>query len=78
MNEPLSTVAAKKLAVEIVEHGAVTFSRHAKEEMGKDKLNDQDALNVLRAGVCEEPELENGSWRYRFRTARMLFVIAFS
>lgn len=68
---------AKKLMAEILETGTLTFSKHAREEMKKDNLNDQDAINVLRAGVCDPAEWENGTWRYPFRTPRMCFVIAF-
>ncbi len=28
-------------------------------------------------GVVEEPEWENGAWRYRFRTQRILLVVQF-
>ncbi|MFO0686926.1 MAG: hypothetical protein U0234_32985 [Sandaracinus sp.] len=34
-------------------------------------------MNVLRAGIVRDPEWENGSWRYRVETAKMLFVAAF-
>lgn len=61
----------------ILEEGVVTFSKHAREEMAKDRLNDQDALNVLRGAACDPAEWENGSWRYNFRTTRMVFVVAF-
>ena len=30
-----------------------------------------DCANVLRAGFVEEPEFENGTWRYRVRTAKI-------
>ena len=36
-----------------------------------------DCANVLRGGFLEPAEWENGSWRYRVRTARMCVVIAF-
>jgi hypothetical protein len=75
--EPLSPVSAKVTIASILEGGAVSFSKHAEEEMRKDGLNDADALNVLRGGVAEPAEKENGTWRYRVRTTRMFFVIAF-
>jgi hypothetical protein len=43
--------------------------------MNEDGLTDVDAVNVLRGGMVREPEWENGSWRYRVETARMLFVV---
>lgn len=36
-----------------------------------------DCCNVLGGGWVEPGEYENGSWRYRVRTARMCFVITF-
>ena len=36
-----------------------------------------DAINVLRGGIVEPGEFENGSWRYRVRTQRMYVVVAF-
>jgi len=50
---------------------------HARTEMDKDGLSDVDAVNVLRGGVVREPEWENGSWRYRVETPRMVFVVTF-
>lgn len=44
---------------------------------GKDALIDLDGVNVLRGGVVREPEWENGSWRHRVETARMVFVVTF-
>jgi hypothetical protein len=43
--------------------------------MEKDNLTDVDAVNVLRAGIVREAEWENGSWRHRIETARMVFVV---
>lgn len=77
MNEPLSPSDAKRLLVSIITDGVVTFSKHADVEMAADGLNDQDALNVLRGGVVEPAEMEKGTWRYRVRTSRMYFVVAF-
>lgn len=50
---------------------------HAREEMQKDGLTDVDAVNVLRAGIVREAEFENGSWRHRVETQRMVFVVTF-
>ncbi len=77
VTEPLSPTDAKRLIVDIIENGVVTFSRHAYEEMANDDLNDQDALNVLRAGIVEPAESEKATWRYRVRTSRMYFVVVF-
>ena len=45
--------------------------------MEKDSLTTVDAANVLRAGVVEFGEEVNRTWRYRVRTQRMTFVVAF-
>jgi hypothetical protein len=75
--EPLSPPEARRLIREIIENGSVSFSKHAEEELAKDGLTMVDATNVMRGGVVEPGELENGSWRYRMRTARMVVVVAF-
>jgi hypothetical protein len=73
----LGNDAAKRLLVQILKSGTVTFSNHALEEMAKDGLTTLDAANVLRGGVVEFCEEVNRSWRYRVRTSRMTFVVAF-
>lgn len=75
--EPLKPPEAKALAREIVENGVVKFSSHAQKEMAKDDLATPDCLNVLRAGVFNAPEWENGELRYRVSTLRMSVVCAF-
>jgi hypothetical protein len=75
--EPLSTLDAKRLIQEILSNGKVTFSGHAQQEMDKDDLATTDVLNMLRGGMVEPAEFENGYWRYRVRTARMCVVVAF-
>ena len=75
--EPLSPPEAKRLIREILETGSVTFSKHAEEEMAKDNLTMVDVTNVLRGGVLDPAELENGSWRHRVRTPRIAVIVAF-
>ena len=70
---------ARKLLREIM--AAETFTApaqgsHARREMEKDRLTDQDLLNALRAGVVETSELENGSWRHRVKTNTICVVVA--
>lgn len=43
--------------------------------MDKDRLTDVDAVNVLRGGAVREAEWQNGSWRYRVETPRIVFVV---
>ena len=78
MKEPFNRNEARKLIQEICTTGVVESSRHAREELAKDDLDMFDVTNVLRAGkILEEPELENGTWRYRVHTERMVVVVAF-
>ncbi len=77
-DEPLRPPAAKKLMREIMEEGEVTFTDpHAYDELAKDGLETTDALNVLRAGIVDEAQFENGAWRYRVHTPRICVVVEF-
>jgi hypothetical protein len=75
--EPLTPMDFKGLIRDIVQSGSVTFSGHAQAELAKDDLETTDVLNMLAGGIVEPGEFENGSWRYRIRTARMCVVVAF-
>lgn len=77
MNEPLSPLDAKRLIREILAGGEVVSSRHASVEMEKDDLTMVDCVNVLRGGIVEPAEWENGTWRYRAHTQRIWVVVAF-
>ncbi len=77
MKEPLSPPAARRLIREILAAGEVVSSRHAIQEMKKEDLTMVDCVNVLRGGIVEPAEWENGSWRYRVHTARIWVVAAF-
>ena len=61
MKEPLSPPEARRLIREILAGGEVVSSRHAVDEMGKDDLTMVDCVNVLRGGIVEPAEFENGS-----------------
>ena len=79
MEEPLIPTHAKQLIRKILTEGVYWTSSHAEEEMRKESppLTQVDVVNVLRGGIVEPAEWENGSWRYRVRTARILIVVAF-
>lgn len=73
--------ARKKIAY-IVHHypGLVRYSRHALEELKKDRLTTVDVVNVMKspdAQIIDEPELEYGSYRYRLGTRKIMVVVAF-
>ncbi len=74
---PLRVPDARTYIRRLLDEGVLVVSDHARREMGKDNLNDTDAINILRAGVVREPEWEQGSWRYRVDTPRMCFVVTF-
>ena len=69
--------AARRLIGAILRTGTISFSSHALDEMERDDLTSVDAANVLRGGVVEFAEEVNRTWRYRVRTTRMTFVVAF-
>lgn len=75
--DPLRAHHAKRLIREILEDGSVIPSKHFREEAGKDQLTIVDAENVLRGGIVDEAECENGSWRYAVRTQRIKVIVAF-
>ena len=75
--EPIKPEEAKRLILQILKSGAVTYSRHAKEEILADNMTTLDCENVLRGGVVLPGEYENGSWRYKVETDRMAVVICF-
>jgi hypothetical protein len=77
MNEPLRADAVKRLVRQILEDGLVSFTGHAEREIARDDLSMVDVENVLRGGVASEGEWENGQWRYRMYTQRIVVVIAF-
>ena len=78
LQHPLDNDEAKRLIAAVLKMGgAVGFSNHALEEMEKDSLTTVDAVNVLRGGYVEFCEEKDRTWRYRVRTPRMTFVVAF-
>jgi uncharacterized protein DUF4258 len=77
MKEPLSPPQARRLIQDILAGGEVVSSKHATEEMANDALTIIDCVNVLRGGIVEPAEWENGSWRYRVHTQRICVVVAF-
>jgi hypothetical protein len=77
VKEPLSPAKAKPRIREILRTGTVRYSKHALDEMKNDELTTVDGDNVLGGGWVEPGELVDGTWRYRVRTSRICFVIAF-
>lgn len=77
LKEPLTPEDARRLIQRVLTSGSVTFSGHAEIELQNDGLSTLDAVNVLRGGVVDAPELVKGSWRYRVRTRQIAVVVAF-
>jgi hypothetical protein len=55
----------------------IRFTSHARREMAKDKLDENDIINLLRRGLVQEPEWENGEWRYQVKQQEMTAVLSF-
>lgn len=78
LNEPLRPQQAKALIRRILEDGSITYLRpHALERMKARRMSTIDCENILLGGVVQEPELENGTWRYKVCTPKMCVVIRF-
>ncbi len=75
LSEPLDPASARKLIRQILSEGTVRFHRHAYEAMEQRNLLEVDCVNVLRGGIVEPAELVEGTWRYRVRTPRGIFVV---
>jgi hypothetical protein len=77
LDEPLDTVRAKELILEILGKGTFVLRPHCLKRMEERRMDSMDVVNVLRAGVVTAPSNVNGSWRYRVCTQRMTAVVAF-
>jgi len=78
-NTPLEAaynpVCAKQLIRTIISDGTVIVTQHAKREMQADNLTIVDCINVLRGGIVDPAEWENGAWRHRIHTAKIYVVV---
>ena len=78
MNQPVRAPEAKKLLRRIINCGVVTYAQpHAIDRIKERKLSILDCENVMRAGLVEEAEWENGAWRHQVRTQKIVVVIEF-
>jgi hypothetical protein len=69
---------AKKIAVEILSTGSISYTGHCRQELKNDKMDTGDVINVLRCGrIGREPEPAEkfGAWRYRVETHNMAVII---
>lgn len=65
----LSAQAALVLIRDILEHGHVVFTSHAREEMRNGNFTDADVIHILEYGEVEAKQFdkERGNWRYRIK-----------
>ena len=78
MEQPLRVAQAKKLLRKILKDGEVSYSLpHAMDMLRKRNLLPVDCENVLRGGVVDEAEWENGGWRHKVRTPKIEVIIQF-
>jgi len=76
--QPYRKGEAKKLLKKILSEGFVTYSQpHALNRLTERNISILDCENVLRAGVVDEAELENGAWRHHVRTQKIVVVVEF-
>ncbi len=80
MPDPLDPGTAKRRIRQILTGGRVAFGTHAKQEMGKDRLDAVDVTNVLRCGAVNVNQYVGNDWRYTIETGPLLskLRIAFS
>ena len=78
MNEPLRASEARTLLRTILDQGVVTYAvPHAVQRLRERNLSTVDCENVMRGGIVEEAEWENGAWRHKVRTAKIEVVVQF-
>ena len=76
----MSPSQARKILSEMLNRAShfISFTKHARQQMVERDLRAGDVLNVLKAGnIWNEPEFENGSFRYKVSTSKIIVVIAF-
>lgn len=73
------TQARKKLTgILAANPNCFSYGHHFKRRLLERQMSLGDVLNVLYGGwILMDGELENGEWRYRVETERMVVVIAF-
>ncbi|MBN1957355.1 MAG: DUF4258 domain-containing protein [Desulfuromonadales bacterium] len=78
MNQPIKAAEARKLLRRILNGGIVTYSQpHAIDRLKERELSTLDCENVMRAGVLQEAEWDNGGWRHQVRTQKIVVVVEF-
>lgn len=68
---------ARKYLNEALRLGRVSILGHAAKRMIERGIGNEDIKYVLKVGRISNPELENGSWRYRVTCEGVVVVVAF-
>lgn len=77
-NHPLPPEQVRKRLRAILEAGTLTYAiPHALERLRQRNISLVDCENVLRGGVVDPAEWENGAWRYPVRTQKITVIVQF-
>lgn len=77
-NHPLPPEQVRKRLRAILETGTLTYAiSHALERLRQRNISLVDCENVLRSGVVDPAEWENGAWRYSVRTQKITVIVQF-
>lgn len=77
-NHPLPPEQVRKRLRAILETGTLTYAiPHALERLRQRNISLVDCENVLRGGVVDPAEGENGAWRYPVRTQKITVIVQF-
>lgn len=75
-HQPLSPDQARRCIRTILDTGIVTYAiPHALKRLQQRNISMVDCENVLRGGVVEPAEWENGAWRYPMRTQKITVIV---
>ena len=78
----LSKERARKVLLELrssPERSIVSFTSYCKKRMKQRNLTTVDIYNVLKKGsIYNDPEYENGAYRYRVETRKIVVMIEFT
>jgi hypothetical protein len=75
--EPLDPPTAKALAAEALRAGSFFVTDHARKRLAQRKLKIPDIHRIIKSGVYQQANLEDGTWRYPIWTVSITVVIAF-
>jgi len=69
---------AKRLALLLLDSGAIWLSGHALAEMAKDRLIEADAVNTIRHGVAHQAMMQaDGTYSYKLTRRDVAVALSF-